>query len=38
MTLTDLLEHTPNTPDALYDAFVGWAEQGGFSLYPHQDG
>ena len=37
MTLTDLLEHTPNTPDDLYDAFVGWAEQGGFSLYPHQD-
>ena len=37
MTLTSLLAHTPNTPDALYDAFVGWAEQGGFSLYPHQD-
>ncbi len=37
MRLTALLEHVPNTPDDLYDAFVGWAQQGGFSLYPHQD-
>ncbi|NLE97197.1 MAG: DUF3516 domain-containing protein, partial [Propionibacterium sp.] len=37
MSLTEVLEHTPNEPDALYDAFVGWATGGGFSLYPHQD-
>ncbi|RRD46839.1 RNA helicase [Tessaracoccus sp. OH4464_COT-324] len=37
MSLTEILEHTPNTPDALYEAFVGWAERGGFALYPHQD-
>lgn len=37
MSLTQLLTHTPNTPDALYDAFTRWAEHDGFSLYPHQD-
>src|SRR5215472_5263007 len=36
MTLTDLLpEHAD--PDALYDAFTGWAADQGFTLYPHQD-
>ena len=37
MRLTEVLEHTPNTPDDLYAAFTAWAERGGFSLYPHQD-
>ena len=34
--LTDLLPDQP-TPDALYEAFVGWAEEQGLSLYPHQE-
>ncbi|WP_438853971.1 DEAD/DEAH box helicase [Agromyces sp. M3QZ16-3] len=34
-----LLEAAPRPydPDAMYDAFVGWAEGRGFSLYPAQD-
>ncbi|SDL36502.1 DEAD/DEAH box helicase [Tessaracoccus oleiagri] len=37
MSLSEVLEHTPNEPDALYDAFAAWVAGGGFSLYPHQD-
>ncbi|MET0685842.1 MAG: DUF3516 domain-containing protein [Solirubrobacteraceae bacterium] len=36
MSLTDLLPDPPD-PDALYEAFVGWAEEQGLELYPHQD-
>jgi superfamily II RNA helicase len=36
MTLTDLVPGTPG-PDALFDAFAGWAKQQGLSLYPHQE-
>ena len=36
VSLTGLLPDPPE-PDALYEAFVGWAEQQGLSLYPHQD-
>jgi superfamily II RNA helicase len=35
MTLTDLLPPTPD-PDAVFDAFAGWAKGQGFVLYPHQ--
>jgi superfamily II RNA helicase len=35
VTLTDALPASP-TPDALYDAFVGWAEGDGLRLYPAQ--
>ena len=35
MTLTDALPASPS-PDALYDAFVGWAEGDGLRLYPAQ--
>jgi superfamily II RNA helicase len=35
MTLTDLLPPTPD-PDALFDAFSGWAGELGFALYPAQ--
>ena len=34
-TLTDLLPADPD-PDALFDAFVVWAEENGLSLYPAQ--
>ena len=34
-TLTDLLPADPD-PDALYDAFVGWADGQGLTLYPAQ--
>jgi len=34
-TLTDLLPPDPD-PDALYDAFVGWADGQGLTLYPAQ--
>ena len=34
-TLTDLLPSDPD-PDALYDAFVGWADGQGLTLYPAQ--
>ena len=36
MTLTDLLPPEPD-PDALYDAFAGWAEGRGLELYPAQE-
>ncbi len=36
MTLVELLPREP-APDALYEAFVGWTEQQGLQLYPHQD-
>ncbi|UKY53983.1 DEAD/DEAH box helicase [Streptomyces inhibens] len=34
-----LIDHLPNNadPDALYEAFSGWAEQQGISLYPAQE-
>ena len=36
MTLTDLLpEHAD--PDSLYEAFAGWTEKQGLTLYPHQE-
>src|SRR5712692_8096329 len=36
MTLTDLVPAEPG-PDALFDAFAGWAKQQGLALYPHQE-
>lgn len=36
MTLTAALPDSAD-PDALYDAFAGWAKDRGFTLYPHQD-
>src|SRR5215213_5335357 len=36
MSLTGLLPDPPEA-DALYEAFVGWIEQQGLTLYPHQD-
>ncbi|WP_163511688.1 DEAD/DEAH box helicase [Fodinicola acaciae] len=35
MTLTERLPATPD-PDALYEAFAGWVEERGISLYPAQ--
>jgi superfamily II RNA helicase len=35
MTLADLLPADPD-PDSLYDAFAGWAQAQGLSLYPAQ--
>src|SRR5690242_18976496 len=35
MTLIDRLPKSPD-PDALYDAFTGWAEDRNLSLYPAQ--
>ncbi len=32
-----LPETSDADPDALFDAFSGWAEQQGFTLYPHQE-
>lgn len=34
-----LIDHLPNDadPDALFEAFSGWAEQQGISLYPAQE-
>ena len=45
MTLTDLLDDLPlpeagdgrTDPDAVFDAFAGWAKERGFDLYPHQE-
>jgi ATP-dependent helicase YprA (DUF1998 family) len=36
---TSLLDALPEDPtaDAVYEAFVAWAEGLGFRLYPHQD-
>jgi superfamily II RNA helicase len=36
MSLVDVLPSQP-TADSVYEAFVGWAEQQGLSLYPHQE-
>src|SRR6266540_2521958 len=36
MTLTDLLPESAD-PDALYEAFAGWAAGQGLALYPHQE-
>ncbi|HEY2442862.1 MAG TPA: DUF3516 domain-containing protein [Streptosporangiaceae bacterium] len=36
MPLIDLLPETAD-PDAVFDAFAGWTEQQGLSLYPHQE-
>ncbi|MGD7789655.1 DEAD/DEAH box helicase [Propionibacteriaceae bacterium Y1700] len=36
MSLSSAIPATPD-PDDLYDAFVGWAEGRGTTLYPHQD-
>ncbi|MDG4788419.1 DUF3516 domain-containing protein [Micromonospora sp. WMMD1102] len=36
MTLTDQLPGSAD-PDALFDAFAGWAQERGLSLYPHQE-
>src|SRR5712692_111324 len=36
MTLTDLVPAEPG-PDALFDAFAGWAKRQGLALYPHQE-
>ncbi|MCW2907292.1 MAG: hypothetical protein JWL68_2081 [Actinomycetia bacterium] len=36
MTLTDLLP-ADAAPDALFDAFAGWAKEQGLALYPHQE-
>ncbi|MFI2752594.1 DEAD/DEAH box helicase [Cellulomonas sp. P22] len=36
MTLTERIPADPHDPDALYEAFVGWATDQGLSLYPHQ--
>ncbi|MDR0283599.1 MAG: DUF3516 domain-containing protein [Propionibacteriaceae bacterium] len=34
--LTNRLPRGPYDPDALYEAFTGWARDGGLELYPHQ--
>jgi superfamily II RNA helicase len=36
MSLVDVLPSEPGA-DAVYEAFLGWAEQQGLSLYPHQE-
>src|SRR5687767_2912612 len=36
MRLSGLLPDPP-APDALYEAFMGWTEQQGLTLYPHQE-
>ena len=40
-TLTDLLppptNDAPPDPDAIYNAFAGWATEQGLTLYPHQE-
>ncbi|HSF26551.1 MAG TPA: DUF3516 domain-containing protein [Actinomycetes bacterium] len=33
--MVELLPSSPD-PDALFDAFAGWASEAGFELYPHQ--
>ena len=37
MTLTDRLPGTIADPDALFDAFAGWVDEQGLTLYPHQE-
>jgi superfamily II RNA helicase len=36
MTLIDRLPRDAD-PDAVFDAFAGWAKEQGFALYPHQE-
>src|SRR3954470_22074956 len=36
MSLVDLLPQEPGA-DSVYEAFLGWTQQQGLSLYPHQD-
>jgi len=36
VTLTDLLP-ADAAPDAVFDAFAGWAKEQGLALYPHQE-
>jgi superfamily II RNA helicase len=36
MALIDLLPGDPG-PDAVFDAFAGWAKEQGLALYPHQE-
>jgi len=36
MSLIDVLPSRP-TADSVYEAFIGWAEQQGLTLYPHQE-
>jgi superfamily II RNA helicase len=36
MALIDLLPADPG-PDAVFDAFAGWAKEQGLALYPHQE-
>ncbi len=36
-TLADRIPADPTDPDALYEAFTGWAADQGLALYPHQD-
>src|SRR5215212_11011130 len=36
MSLVDALPDEPSA-DALFDAFTGWTEEQGISLYPHQE-
>ncbi len=36
MTLTDALPATPD-PDSVFDAFAGWAQRQGLTLYPPQE-
>ncbi|GCE77527.1 DEAD/DEAH box helicase [Cellulomonas biazotea] len=36
-TLADRIPADPSDPDALYEAFTGWAADRGLTLYPHQE-
>src|SRR3954449_2023708 len=36
MSLTDVLPSQP-TADSVYEAFIGWAQEQGLTLYPHQE-
>jgi hypothetical protein len=36
MSLADFLPQQPSA-DSVYEAFLGWAQQQGLSLYPHQE-
>lgn len=36
-TLADRIPADPTDPDALYEAFTGWATEQGLTLYPHQE-
>ncbi|HZL81322.1 MAG TPA: DUF3516 domain-containing protein, partial [Demequina sp.] len=36
LNLAERIPADPSDPDALYEAFVGWATDQGLSLYPHQ--